>query len=47
MLSLYGAPSDVYWDTTTDPTYGYPHMLYDSAYPRWHRVPDLNVPPGV
>lgn len=26
--------SDVYWDTTTDPTYGYPHMLYDSAYPR-------------
>src|SRR5579883_131326 len=27
-------PSDVYWDTTTDPQYGYPHMLYDSAYPR-------------
>jgi hypothetical protein len=26
--------SDVYWDTTTDPTYHYPHMLYDSAYPR-------------
>ncbi|HZK75428.1 MAG TPA: hypothetical protein VFD13_00845 [Candidatus Kapabacteria bacterium] len=26
--------SDVYWDTTTDPTYGYPHDLYDSAYPR-------------
>ena len=26
--------NDVYWDTTTDPTYHYPHMLYDSAYPR-------------
>ncbi|MDP4199031.1 MAG: hypothetical protein Q8922_13265 [Bacteroidota bacterium] len=26
--------SDVYWDTTTDPIRGYPHMLYDSAYPR-------------
>ncbi len=26
--------SDIYWDTTTDPTYHYPHMLYDSAYPR-------------
>ena len=26
--------SDVYWDTTTDPVYHYPHMLYDSAYPR-------------
>ncbi|HEY3875170.1 MAG TPA: hypothetical protein VGM92_06810 [Candidatus Kapabacteria bacterium] len=26
--------SDVYWDTTTDPIHHYPHMLYDSAYPR-------------